>query len=157
MFSILCCCLFILSHAFCELAAVAAAVLALPVVQYGGSDDSLGHPVGVAVRGWSAVLQVTFALLPHLAGDADAGAAVGHAGRELVDAAGLVEPGESTLVVATILGVISDDVTLVVLAQLLDGFLDHSVTDKQAFGESDANKQQDHMQGKQIIHVVLKK
>lgn len=49
-------------------------------LQQAGGSDGPGHGVGVTVGGGPAVLEVALLLLAHLAGDADAGAAVGHPG-----------------------------------------------------------------------------
>lgn len=62
--------------------------------------------------------------MAHVAWDADAGAAVGHAGGELVDAGRLVEARQAPGVVQPSFGVVGTDVVLVALAQLLDGLLD---------------------------------
>lgn len=62
--------------------------------------------------------------MAHIARDADAGAAVGHAGRELIDVGRLVEACQAPGIVQSPLGVVGTDVVLVALAQLLDGLLD---------------------------------
>jgi len=62
--------------------------------------------------------------MAHVAWDADAGSAVGHAGGELVDAGRLVEARQAPGVVQPSFGVVGTDVVLVALAQLLDGLLD---------------------------------
>ena len=67
------------------------------------------------------------AVLAYLARDADAGAAVRHAGREVVDVGGLVLSGEASLVVLAAVRVVHADVLLVALRQLLDGLVDVSV------------------------------
>ena len=67
------------------------------------------------------------AVLAYLARDADAGAAVRHAGREVVDVGGLVLSGEASLVVLAAARVVHADVLLVALRQLLDGLVDVSV------------------------------
>lgn len=61
--------------------------------------------------------------MAHIAWDADAGAAVGHAGRELIDVGRLVEACQAPGIVQSSLGVVGTDVVLVALAQLLDGLL----------------------------------
>jgi hypothetical protein len=97
-------------------------------VQHGGPHDGLGHAVGVAVGGGAAVLQVALAVLAHLARDADGGAAVGHARRELVHGARLVQPGEAARVVLAVARVVHHDVPLVLLAQRLNRSLDRPET-----------------------------
>lgn len=92
-------------------------------VQQAGGGDGRGDGVRVAVGGGPAVLEVALPLLAHLARDADAGAAVGHAGRELVDAGGLQVAQQAALVVLAAAGVVHGDVLGVSLAQLLDGSL----------------------------------
>lgn len=92
-------------------------------VQQAGGSDGRGDGVRVAVGGGPAVLEVALLLLAHLARDADAGAAVGHAGRELVDAGGLQVAQQAALVVLAAVGVVHGDVLGVSLPQLLDGSL----------------------------------
>lgn len=94
------------------------------LVQQAGTDQGLGHAVRVAVGRWAAVLKVTLLLLADAAGDADAGAAVGHARRELVDVGGFVAAGEAAGVVQPPLGVVGTDVVTVPLPELLNGLLD---------------------------------
>ena len=91
------------------------------------AHQSLRHDVRVAVGGRTAILEVALLVLPHLARDADAGAAVGHAGRELVDAGGFVVSGEAPGVVQPAFGIVRPDVVPVSLRQLLDRLLDDSV------------------------------
>lgn len=88
------------------------------------AHQRLCHGVGVAVGRGPAVLEVALLLVAHVARDADAGAAVGHAGRELVDVGRLVEARQAPGIVQPSLGVVGTDVVLVALAQLLDGLLD---------------------------------
>ncbi|TNN36072.1 hypothetical protein EYF80_053764 [Liparis tanakae] len=91
-----------------------------------GADQGLRHAVRVAVGRRAAVLEVALLVLAHVARDADAGAAVGHAGGELVDVGGFVVAGEAAGVVQPPFGVVGADVVAVPLAQLLDGILDGS-------------------------------
>lgn len=92
--------------------------------QEAGADNDLGDSVGVAVGRGPPVLEVPPPLQAHLARDADAGAAVGHAGGESVDAGRLLESRETPQVVLTPAGVVHTDVLGVSLPQLLDGLLD---------------------------------
>lgn len=92
-------------------------------VQQTGADQGLGHAVRVAVGRWTAVLEVTLLLLADAAGDADAGATVGHACREFVDVGGFVATGEAAGIVEPPLGVVGTDVVTVPLPKLLDGIL----------------------------------
>jgi len=103
------------------------ALVCLLRVQQAGDGDGLGHWVRVAVGGGPTVLEVALLLLAHLAGDPDAGAPVGHAGGEVVDGGGLVEPREAPHVVLPAVRVVHSDVLGVFFAQLLDGLLDVSV------------------------------
>lgn len=96
-------------------------------IKQAGGCDGPGHGVRVAVRCRPAVLEVAFPLLAHLARDADAGAPVGHSGREVFDGGGLVETREAPLVVLPSAWVVHSDVLAVFFAQLLDGLLDVSV------------------------------
>lgn len=93
-------------------------------VQQTGADQGLGHAVRVAVGGRAAVFEVPLLLLAHAAGNADAGTAVGHAGREFVDVGGLVVAGEAASVVQPAFGVVGTDMVTVPLAKLLDAVLD---------------------------------
>lgn len=61
--------------------------------------------------------------MAHVAWDADAGAAVGNTGGELVDVGCLMEARQAPGVVQPSFGVVGTDVVLVTLAQFLDGFL----------------------------------
>lgn len=86
--------------------------------------DCHGNTVRVTIGRWPSILEVAFLFLGHLAGDADAGAPVGHACREVLDAGGLVATRETPLVVVSLVGVVGTDVFAVILAQLLDGLFD---------------------------------
>lgn len=101
-------------------------------VQQTGADQGLGHTVWVAVGRRATVFEVPLLLLAHAARNADAGAAVGHAGGEFVDVGGLVVAGEAASVVQPALGVIGTDVVTVPLAQLLDAVLDSPETTQKA-------------------------
>lgn len=54
------------------------------LAQQTGADQGLCHAVRVTVGRRATVLEVALLLLADVAGNADAGAAVGHAGGELV-------------------------------------------------------------------------
>jgi len=88
------------------------------------THDLLGDAVRVAVGRRSPVLHVAVAFLGHLARNADRRAAVGDARREVVDVARLMQPGQSSLVVATSMRVVRSDVSVVMHAQLLNRLLD---------------------------------
>ena len=77
--------------------------------QQTGAYQGLGHSIGVTVGGWTAVLKVALLLLANRAGDADAGTAVGHASRELVHGAGLVQAGQTPAVVLSTVRVVFDN------------------------------------------------
>ena len=94
------------------------------LLQYTRAHERLRDHVGVAVGGRPAVLEVALLLLAHGARDADAGAAVRHAGGELVDARRLVVARQAAGVVQAPLGVVGADVVHVPLGQPLDGLLD---------------------------------
>lgn len=66
--------------------------------------------------------------MAYLARDADAGASVGHSGREFVDAGGFMEAREAPHVVLPSTWVIHTDVLCMFLTQPLDGLLDVSVS-----------------------------
>lgn len=85
--------------------------------------DGLRHSVRVAVGCRSAVLEVAPPILAHLPGDADAGASVGHAGGEVVDAGGFMETCQAPHVVLAAMRVVRTEVLFVFLAHSLDGFL----------------------------------
>ena len=55
------------------------------------ADEGYCHPEGVTVGRGAPVFKVTLLLLADSPGNADAGAAVGHACRKVVDVGGLVE------------------------------------------------------------------
>ena len=55
-------------------------------------DEGFGHGEGVTVGRWAKVFEVALLLLANSPGDADASTMVGHAGREVVDVGGFVEP-----------------------------------------------------------------
>jgi len=103
-------------------------------------DDSLGHSIRVAVGRGTAVLEVATAVLAHLPRNADAGAAVGHAGREVVDAGGLVVAGEAPLVVLPAARVVDADVLGVAQRQLLDGSHNVSVIERRTAEASDHSR-----------------
>ena len=90
-------------------------------VQQTGADQGFGHTVRVAVGRWTAVLKVTLLLLADAAGNADAGAAIGHARREFIDVGGFVVASETASVVEPPFGVIGTDVVMVPLCKLLNG------------------------------------
>lgn len=85
------------------------------------ADEGLCHSIRITVGGRPAVLKVALLLVAHVPGDADAGAAVGHASRELVDVGCLVETRQAPGIVQPSFGVVGTDVVLVTLAQPLDG------------------------------------
>lgn len=85
------------------------------------TDEGLCHSIRITVGGGPAVLEVALLLMAHVPGDADAGAAVGHASGELVDVGCLVETRQAPGIVQPPFGVVGTDVVLVTLAQLLDG------------------------------------
>ncbi len=80
--------------------------------------------VGITVGGWPPVLEVSLLVLGHRPGDPDGGAAVGHAGGEVVDGGGLVEAGQAALVVLALVRVVGLDVADVVAGEAVDGLLD---------------------------------
>lgn len=96
------------------------------LIQQTGADQGFGHAVRVAVGGWAAVFKVPLFLLAHVAGNANAGAAVGHACGEFVDVGGFVVAGEAASVVQPSFGVIGTDVVTVPLTELLDAILNSS-------------------------------
>lgn len=85
------------------------------------ADKGLCHSIRITVGGGPAVLKVALLLVAHVPGDADAGAAVGHASGELVDVGCLMETRQAPGIVQTPFGVVGTDVVLVTLAQLLNG------------------------------------
>ena len=93
------------------------------LVQQSCFHQDLRHRVRVAVGRRPAILQVPVAILSHLARDADGGTPVGHPGREVLDAGGLVAARQTASVVGAFLGVVGPDVLRVFLGQLGDGFL----------------------------------
>lgn len=97
------------------------------LVEHRRPHDGLSDRVGVAVGRRPPILEVAVAVLADLARDADAGASVGHAGRELEDVGCLVVAGEPPGVVPAAPRVIHADVVVVPLAQLLNGSFDVSV------------------------------
>jgi len=96
------------------------------LVQQTGADQGLRHAVRVAVGRRAAVLEVALLVLAHVARNADASAAVGHACGELVDVGGFVVAGEAAGVVEPPFGVVGADVIAVPLPELLDGILNGS-------------------------------
>lgn len=96
------------------------------LVQQTGADQGFGHAVRVAVGRRAAVFEVPLFLLAHVAGNANAGAAVGDACGEFVDVGGLVVAGETAGVVQPSFGVIGTDVVTVPLTELLDAILNSS-------------------------------
>jgi len=85
------------------------------------AHDRFCYEVRVTVGRGAAVLKVSAAVLAHVAGYSDAGAAVGHSGREVVNAGGLVETGQAASVVGTLLGIVHGDVVRMSVGQSLDG------------------------------------
>lgn len=86
--------------------------------------DGHCNTVWVTICWWSAILEVAFHFLDYLAGDADAGAPVGHSCWEIFDAGGFMATREPPLVVISLMGVVCTDVFAVIFAQLLDGLFD---------------------------------
>lgn len=86
--------------------------------------DGHCNTVWVTICWWSSILEVAFLFLGYLAGDADAGAPVGHSCREIFNAGGFMATRETPLVVVSLMGVICTDVFAVIFAQLLDGLFD---------------------------------
>lgn len=81
-----------------------------------GASNRLGHAVWITVCSRTAVLEVAFLLLAHLARDADAGSSVGHSSREVLDAGGLVKTCETPHVVLPSTWVIHTDVLSMLFA-----------------------------------------
>lgn len=88
-----------------------------------GADQSLCHGIWVAVGRRTAVLEVALLLLAHGARDADTGATVSYASRELVDVGGFMVAGEATGVVKPPFRVVGADVVAMPLPQPLNGLL----------------------------------
>lgn len=86
--------------------------------------DGHRNAVRVTIRRRAPILEVAFHFLGYLAGDADAGAPVGHSRGEIFDAGGFVAARETPLVVVSLVGVVRADVLAVIFAQLLDGLFD---------------------------------
>lgn len=105
--------------------------LVAPFFQQARAHQRLRDGVRVAVGGRAPVLEVALLVLPHRARDADAGPAVGHAGRELVDARGFVTTSEASGVVEPAFGVVGPDVIPVSLRQPFDGVLDDSAEEEE--------------------------
>lgn len=103
------------------------------LAQQTGTDQGLGHAVRVAVGRRAAVLEVALLLMADAARDADAGATVGHARRELVDVRGFVMAGEAAGVVEPPFGVIGPNVIAVPLPELLYGLFNGSVNTRREF------------------------
>lgn len=90
------------------------------------------HLVRISITGGPAVLKVTVALCSTLPGDADAGAAVGDAVRELLDAARLVGARQALFVALAVNG----NMLLMPALELLNGGLDvlHAAIDAHLLG-----------------------
>ena len=83
----------------------------------------LSNLIGVTVGARPPVLQVSPSVLGALPGYPDAAASVGHACAEVVDARGLVGPGQPPLVVFPLVRVIGLDVSDVMPGQFIYGSL----------------------------------
>ena len=97
-------------------------------VEHARPDEDLRDAVRIAVRRRATVLEVAAPILADLPRDTDAGAAVGDAGGEVVDAGRLVESRQTSGVVGASVRVVRHDVLLVFRRELLDGRLDHPET-----------------------------
>ncbi|TNN49789.1 hypothetical protein EYF80_040013 [Liparis tanakae] len=94
------------------------------------ADQNFKIPASQNVGGRTAVLEVALLVLPDQARNANAGAPIGHAGREGVDARGFVVTGEASGIVEPPFGVVGPDVIHVSLRQPVDGLLNDSAKER---------------------------
>src|SRR5438045_2325724 len=94
--------------------ALACGFSAYPSVTYSLHHDT-SNSVGVSVRSWSSVLEVTVALVAALPWDTDGSTTVRNTISELINGAGLMSAGETHVIVLTI----DCDVLLVAALELL--------------------------------------
>jgi len=98
------------------------------LVEHGRTHDLLGDSVRVTVGRRASVLHVAEAVLADAARDAHRRAAVSDTRREVVNVARLVTSRQTALVVATSARVVRADVSVVMVTQLLDRFLNQTDT-----------------------------
>lgn len=93
------------------------------LVQTDRAQDRIYNSVGIAIRTGPPILKVSTAVVGHSARNSNGGTSIGDSCTEVCDVAGLVQPGQTTLVVLSAVRVISTDVSVVRLGQLLHGSL----------------------------------
>jgi len=98
------------------------------LIQYCCTHDLLRHSVRVAVGRWTPIFHVAVAVFADLTRNTHRGASVSDAGREVVYAARLMVSRQTSLIVTAATRVIRTNVSLMILAQLLNRFFNQPVT-----------------------------
>lgn len=91
------------------------------VVEADCTQDSFDDSVWVAVRRWSTILEISFSLVGHAAWNANRAAAIGNASTKVMNRRCLMFARQSTFVVLSSARVISPNVSIMILWQLLNG------------------------------------
>ena len=90
-------------------------------VQTTCSEHDIDHGIGIAIRGWSPVLEITTFVLINLSWNTDRTAPVSDTITELIDSCSFMRASQTPCVVHSFAGVISSNVFRLSLGELLDG------------------------------------
>lgn len=101
---------------------------ALLFVEHAGADQGIADGVGIAVAAGPPVLQIALLLLGDTTGNADADVSIGNPSAKVMNVAGLALAGQPALVVLPSARIVRLDVPEMLLAELVDRFLDLSDT-----------------------------